>query len=91
MDPRVSTLESDVAVMRANYGAHIALAEARLRFDIVSCKIELDRKFDKVAAEQKLEVQKIAGDMRNWLLATVIGLVAGFGMLFLGIAEVLKS
>ena len=106
MDPRVSTIESDVAAMRANvetihsnYATNIALieAESRLRLEIVSSKgdlnlqmRELDQKIDRVAAEQKLEFQKVTSDMRNWLLATVIGMFVGFGGLFLGMARILK-
>ena len=107
MDPRVSTIESDVASVRAqvetihsNYATNIALleAEARLHMEIVSVKnelnvqlINLDRKIDQVALQQTLEFQRIAGDMRNWLLGTVIGLFIGFGGLVLGIARMTQA
>ena len=61
-----------------------------MRLEIAMCKNELDGKIDRVAAEQKLEFQNITSDMRNWLLATVIGLFVGFGGLFLGMARILK-
>ena len=61
-----------------------------MRLEIAMCKNELDGKIDRVAAEQKLEFQKITSDMRNWLLATVIGLFVGFGGLFLGMARILN-
>ncbi|MES2318711.1 MAG: hypothetical protein V4631_14625 [Pseudomonadota bacterium] len=121
MDPRISTLESDVAAMRAfvetihsNYATNIALVEteARLRLEIVSAKNELNLKFveqitaldykiekiaaeqrlefQKIVAEQKLEFQNVASEMRNWLVATIIGLFVGFGGLFIGLARIVK-
>ena len=106
MDPRVSTIESDVAAMRAqvetiytNYATNAAQIEAASRLDlaIVATKNELqmqivglDRKIDRVIAEQTLEFQKVAAEMRNWLMGTVIGLFIGFGGLVIGIAKIMR-
>ena len=99
MDSRISTLESDVAAVRANvetmhsnYATNVALieTEARLRLEVLSLKTDMMLKIERTAADQKLEFQKIASDMRNWLFATVIGLFVGFGGLFVGMARILK-
>lgn len=121
MDPRISTVESDVASVRAsveamhsNYATNIALVEAegRLQLEIVSTKNdlglqikdahdslnikiiesrnELHRRIDQVAAELKLEFNKVAGDTRNWMLATAIGIFVTLGGLLFGFAKFLQ-
>ena len=136
MDPRISTLESDVAAVRAsveavhsNYATNLQLAEvqANLKLEIVRNSEQLDHKIDTVAAAMnarvdsisaamKLEYNKANADMsmefnkanadmrmefnkanadmrmefskahaelrvdvRNWVLATVVGLFVAFG------------
>ncbi len=100
MDSRISTLESDVAAMRANvetihsnYATNLAVheAETRLRLEILMAKAELEGRIERVRNDLKFEFNKVSGDMRNWLLATSIGLVVGFGGLFLGLATMFKQ
>lgn len=99
MDPRISTLESDVAAMRANvetmhsnYATNLAVheAETRLRLEIISAKADLEGKIERVKNDLKFEFQNVAGEMRNWLMGTVIGLFIGFGGLVLGIATIMR-
>jgi hypothetical protein len=99
MDLRISTVESDVASVRAsveaihsNYATNIALVEAenRLHLEIIQSRNELDRKIDNVAADLKLEFHKVANDTRNWMLATAIGLFVAFGGMFFGLLKFLK-
>ena len=69
MDTRISTLESDVAAVRAkvevihsNYATNDALLEAKneLNLKIVESHNSLDRKIDRVAAEQDGKRETIA-------------------------------
>ncbi len=75
MDSGVSTLESDVAAMRghievihSNYATNDALLSAKndLQLKIIESHDSLDRKIDRVAAEQGPKMQAIAnaGDMK---------------------------
>lgn len=125
MDPRISTLESDVAAARAsveaiqsNYATNLQLAEvqADLKLEIVRNSERLDHKIDAVSGAMKLEYTQANADMkmefnksnadmqeefrksnadmraefnksnaelrvdvRNWVLATVVGLFVAFG------------
>lgn len=99
LDPRISTVESDIASVRAsveaihsNYATTIALVEAenRLHLEIVQSRNELDRKVDQVAADLKLEFHKVANDTRNWMMATAVGLFVAFCGMFFGLLRFLK-
>jgi hypothetical protein len=103
MDPRISTLESDVAAARAsveaiqsNYATNLQLAEvqAYLKLEIVRNRERLDHKIDAMSGAMKLEYTQSNADMkmefnksnaelrvavRNWVLATVVGLFVAFG------------
>jgi outer membrane protein TolC len=105
MDPRVSTVESDIAAvratleaMRANYATNVSLAETegRLRLEIVKVdkKIELvaaDQRHhvDLVAADLKVEFHKAVGAMHASMLTTAIALFAIYGAMFIGIVKYL--
>lgn len=92
MDPRISTLESDVAAARAsveaiqsNYATNLQLASVQydLKLEIVRNTERLDHKIDMVSADLKSEFNKanaeLRVDVRNWVLATVVGLFVAFG------------
>jgi hypothetical protein len=94
MDPRVSTVESDIAAVRAtleairaNYATNVSLAETegKLRLEIV----KVDKKIDLVAADLKVEFHKAVGAMRTSMLTTAIALFAIYGAMFIGIVKYL--
>ena len=73
MDPRISTLESDVAAVRAsveavhsNYATNLQLAEvqANLKLEIVRNSEQLDHKIDTVAAAMNARVDSISAAMK---------------------------
>lgn len=70
MDPRVSTVESDIAAVRAtveairiNYATNVGLAETegRLRLEIA----KLDKKIDMVAADQTHQIALVAAEFSH--------------------------
>jgi len=74
MDTRISTLESDVAAVRAsveavqsNYATNLQLAEvqADLKLEIVRNSQQLDHKIDTVAAAMNNKVDMVSADMRS--------------------------
>ncbi len=94
MDPRISTVESDVAAVRVNleairlnYATSVGLTELEGRVLLEILKV--DKKIDVIATELKVEFQKAVGDMRASMLATAIGLFATFGAMFIGIIKYL--
>jgi hypothetical protein len=98
MDPRISTVESDIAGVRASVEAmqastatNLALVEAenRLQAQIVKTRYDLERKIDQAAADLKVEFYKMAIDTRSWTLATAVGLFVAFGGMIFGLVKYL--
>jgi hypothetical protein len=88
MDPRTSTLESDVAAVHAkieaihsNYATSVALlgTEGRLDLKIEASKNELNLKIERTKNELSRDFNKLSVDVRNWVLGTVVGLFVAFG------------